>query len=247
VVAAVNSPNLIGVRAPWDRPESPGVVERLKALPATFAYIAEYGFFWAPESLDPWKYRRHLRELDWVCLRALRSEGSLTAAEMIEWLGRKERLRTNSEKTGIYSISEETIRDWLVFASRRSLVTRWVEPGADFNVDEFPALHWMLSESGGSAFRSPLRAIAVRFPYGSLLTFAGTVLLGGGGLAVAIGWLKAHENILMLAVGILVLLVYVVGVFMFINRSRKRETPGLAVVLIETVRGNAGTNTPIPL
>jgi hypothetical protein len=208
------------------------MLEALKEIPQTVSYMFKFGSYWAPETVDAWKYREQLRQLDWIALRALKAQGAMTAAELAEWLNRESRLHTRPEKTGIRSVSVETMRDWIACASRRDLVVPWAE---QLNAE---AEHWALSERGRAATRSPLGAVAARLPVSPLL--AG---FAGGGIFTAFSWLKQHETFLALLIALAVLTVYGSIIWLAANFSEKRDGAGLAVVWIETPR-IAGKDLP---
>jgi len=137
-----NEPLLADVRAPWDVGWRARDVIKPRNLWRMIAYNRRYKGFWAPSSMEAWRYRRLLRNLDEVCLRGLKSHGALTARELADWLNR-EGLHTKPELTGIHRITTATVHGWLQLASRRGLVGEWVcrhATGRD--------PHWELSEQG---------------------------------------------------------------------------------------------------
>ena len=227
-----STPPLAGVRAPWDRGERPGTLQSLKEFPQTISYMFKFGSYWAPETVDAWKYREQLRQLDWLALRALKSQGAMTAEELTDWLNRERRLRTNPEKTGIEFVSLQTIRDWIACASRRDLVAPsagWVSTNGE---------HWGLSEHGRAATRSPLGAIFARLPLSPLLSLA-----AGGGIVAGLGWLQQHQTVMTFLIVLAVVVIYLGGLWLLANFNEKRDGPGLAVVWIETPR-IAGKDVP---
>jgi hypothetical protein len=225
-------PALADVRAPWDHQQPLSMVEAFRVLPATVNYMSKFGFYWAPETVDIWSYRGQLRQLDWLALRALKSQGAMTPEELAEWLNRDRRIRTSTAKTGIDSMSVATARDWIACASRRALVLPWTE------VDGSEGHRWGLSDYGRSATRSPLGSIAARVPVSPLAT-----LVVGGGLAVAAGWLQQHQTLLALLIVFGALALYVGVILLLSSFSQKRSGPGVAVVWIETSR-IAGKEVP---
>lgn len=231
-----NEPKLAGVRAPWDG--GWGFWDRVspKNLWRSFRYTRKYGWFWAPSSMDPWRYRKFLRDLDEVCLRSLKSHGALTAKELADWLNREQLLRTKPKKTGIHRISVATASDWITLAHRRGLIVPWSRAGANRRRMS-GGVHWELSERGGEAVHSRLVALIGRLPYPSLLP----IVIGG--LAGWLEWLTLHQ-VVIVAIFYVALLALLAGVPAFWTiRSEKRENPGIAVVAIETLR-SAGK--PIP-
>lgn len=121
-----NEPKLANVRAPWDGAGwRYGDLLKPKNLWRTIAYDHKHKRFWAPASMDPWRYRRFLRDLDEVCLRSLKSHGALTARELADWLNREKLLRTKPERTGIHRVSVATAHDWISLARRRGYVVAW--------------------------------------------------------------------------------------------------------------------------
>lgn len=224
-------PTLAGVRAPWDR-EEPSTWESLKELPRIISYLLRFGSFWAPESIDVWKYREQLRQLDWIALRALKSQGAMTAEELAEWLNRERRLRTSPEKTGIDAVSTETIRDWIACAGRRDLIAPWPQQ------EGAPGEHWGLSERGRAATRSPLGALVAHLPLSPLFS-----AIAGGGIFAAFGWLKDHDTVTNLLIGVGAVVLYVAIIWLVASFNEKRDGAGLAVVWIETPR-TAGKDFP---
>lgn len=225
-----NEPLLADVRAPWDGAGKWSLL-RPRLVWKTILYNCRYGWYWAPVSMDPWRYRRFLSDLDEVCLRSLRSHGALTARDLADWLNRELLLRTKPEKTGIHRITLITARDWLDLANRHGLVTVWTDPSG--RADSSRNL-WQLTEKGQEAVRSKLLAFLDRFYPLMLALIAGGLLLG------AVRWLTVHPGILVWGV---LLGIEITALAVFTVRSERRETPGIAVVAIETLR-SAGR--PIP-
>lgn len=225
-----NEPLLADVRAPWD-----GAGKWRILLPRhlwrTIAYNRRYRWYWAPTSIDAWRYRRFLRDLDEVCLRSLKLHGALTAKELTEWLNREKLLRTKPERTGIHRISVATTHDWINLASRRGYVVAWggTRGGS----------HWGLAEQGHEAIHSKLVRFVGKLPYASLVP----LLITGGGLVAALNWLAHHPTAVVVTFYSLLLAVYLAALTFWFSRSEKRENPGVAVVAIETLR-SAGK--PIP-
>lgn len=225
-----NDPLLADVRAPWDVPDwGVKVLLKPKNFWRTIAYSHKHKGFWAPTSMNPWRYRLFLKDLDEVCLRSLKSHGALTAKELAECLNREKLLRTKPERTGIHRISVATAHDWINLALRRGYVVAWGRG------------HWELTALGREAIHSRLMALIRQFPYRSLL-------VGGTGLLALLGsflhWLSVHQVVIawivLFAMGALP-----IGVMnFFFNRSEKRANPGIAVVAIETLR-SAGRPIPV--
>lgn len=229
-----NEPKLADVRAPWDDVNW-GVRQLLKPrnLWRTIVYNRRYKGFWAPASIDTWRYRRLLKDLDEVGLRSLKLHGALTAKELADWLNRDKLLRTKPERTGIHRISVATAHDWINVARRRGYVVAWgVAQGGS---------HWELTKQGREAIHSKPMALIRQFPYRSLL-------VGGTGLLALLGsflsWLSVHQVVIVWII-LAAMAALPIGVMnFFFNRSERRANPGIAVVAIETVR-SAGK--PIPL
>lgn len=236
-----NEPLLADVRAPWDRSDEQGPLDALKSAWETLAYMRRYGFYWAPASMDGWKYRRFLRDLDAICLRALDSHGALSAAELTDWLNREKLVRTKPDLTGIQAIAIATTHDWLALAGRRGLVA----PYADARADRPGSgrRHWVLTERGSEEVRSRMLTLLARVPVGPIATGIGTLIFGGG-LIAAFKWLSLHESILITILLLLGYGAYFGFVYLYFSRFRKKEGPGLAVVAIETVR-SAGESIPV--
>lgn len=224
-----NEPLLADVRAPWDVPEwGVRILLKPKNLRRTIAYSRKHKGFWAPTSMNPWRYRLFLKDLDEVCLRSLKSHGALTAKELAECLNREKLLRTKPERTGIHRISVATAHDWLNLALRRGYVVAWGRG------------HWELTALGREDIHSRLMALIRQFPYRSLL-------VGGTGLLALLGsflnWLSVHQIVIAWIV-LFVIGALPIGVMnFFFNRSEKRANPGIAVVAIETLR-SAGKPLP---
>lgn len=219
-----NEPRLADVRAPWDR-EGWGVREAIKpkSLWRGVIYNRRYGWFWAPASMDAWRYRRLLEDLDEVCLRTLSTHGALTARELAEGLSRDNLLRTKPDLTGINRISVATAHDWFVVAHRRDLVALC------------EGRHWKLTERGHEAVRSNL--LRTLGPLAPALPF----LLGG--IAGALEWITLHQVVVVVIVYSVLLALAVAVPHLWMSRSEKRQNPATAVVAIETLR-SAGR--PIP-
>jgi hypothetical protein len=237
-----NEPWLVDVRAPWERPGS----KWRFLMPLYFwrvtVYNRRYGWFWVPASMDTWRYRRFLEDLDSVCLRAFKSHGALTPRELTDWLNREDLLRTEPDRTGIYKISVATAHDWINLARRRGYVTAWVNDPSGPQGKRRVGFHWKLTERGRGAVRSRFMSFISRFPY----TPSITLLVAGGGIAAlnsVLNWLSVHQAMLV-AVYYGLLLVLSVSAGLFVAASlEKRETPGEAVVAIETLR-SAGKSIP---
>jgi hypothetical protein len=225
-----NEPRLVGVRAPWDAGWRVRDVIKPKNLWRALAYNRRYKGFWVPTTMDPWRYRRFLKDLDEVCLRSLKSHGALTAKELADWINRENLLRTKPEFTGIHRISVATAHDWIRLARRRNYVVLW--GGADAG-----GSHWGLSEQGQEDVHSRLVSFIRRLPYGSWVP----IVLSG--LAGALEWLTLHQVVIVLGVYALLLGLAIAIPHFWMSRSEKRENPGIAVVAIETLR-SAGK--PIP-
>jgi hypothetical protein len=228
-----NEPKLADVRAPWDDPNW-GARQLLKprSLRRVFAYTREFGWFWAPTSIDAWRYRRFLKDLDEVFLRSLKAHGALAARELAEWLNHEKLLWTNPERTGIHRISVATAHDWITLAHRRGLVAPWGEAKTASG-----GSHWELSRRGREAIRPRIVALVDRLPYASLVPII------AGSLAGALEWLTLHQVVIVAIVYVLFLGLLVAVPSLWTSRSEKRESPGIAVVAIETLR-SAGR--PIP-
>jgi len=228
-----NEPKLANVRAPWDAGWRYRDVLKPKNLWRAIVYDRKYKGFWAPTSMDPWRYRRFLGDLDEVCLRSLRSHGALSAKELANWLNRGRLLRTKPERTGIHRISVATAHDWISLARRRGYVVAW--SGA---VD---GSYWELTEQGREAIHSRPMALIRQFPYRSLL-------VGGAGLLTLLGsflnWLSVHQAVFAWTILAAMATLLLGAVNFLFNSSEKRANPGVAVVAIETLR-SAGK--PLPL
>jgi len=227
-----NEAKLADVRAPWDAGWRYRDVVKPKNLWRAIAYNRKYKGFWAPTSMGPWRYRRLLRDLDEVCLRSLKSHGALTAKELADWLNREKLLRTKPERTGIHRISVATTHDWISLARRRGYVVAW--GGAR------GGSHWELTEKGREAVHSRLMVLIKQFPYRSLL-------VGGASLLALLGslldWLSVHQVVIAWIILVALLALPLGAMNFFFNRSERRNSPGIAVVAIETVRS---TGKPIP-
>ncbi|HWN73223.1 MAG TPA: hypothetical protein VNN15_05400 [Solirubrobacterales bacterium] len=227
-----NEPLLADVRAPWDAGWRVRDVLKPKNFWHGIVYNRKHKGFWAPSSMDPWRYRRFLKDLDEVCMRSLKSHGALTAKELAEWLSRERLLRTKPERTGIHRISVATAHDWITLAHRRGLVVPWG------NTVERPGrVHWELSEQGRESTQPKFVRFIREFPLLSLLPFV------AGGLAGALEWLTLHQVVIAVLVYAFLLALAVAVPSIWVNRSERRENPGIAVVAIETLR-SAGK--PIP-
>lgn len=224
-----NEPLLADVRAPWD----PGWRFRDVVRPKNFlraaVYSRKYKGFWAPSSMETWRYRRLLKDLDDVCLRSLKSHGALTARELTDCLNREGLLRTRPELTGIHRISAATSHDWISLARRRGYVDAWRQGS-----------HWELTEQGREAIHSRFGALIRRFPYSSLVVASsGLIAL----LNSFLSWLSVNQAVIVLMVWALILGLAIAIPHLWMSRSEKRANPGIAVVAIETLR-SAGK--PIP-
>lgn len=222
-----NEPLLADVRAPWDAGWRVRDVLKPKNFWRAIVYSRRYKGFWAPTSMDAWRYRRLLKDLDDVCLRSLKSHGALTGRELADWLNRESVLRTKPQLTGIHRISAATAHDWISLARRRGYIVPWGDGKS----------HWELSERGREATHSRLVSMIRRLPYGSWIPFV------VGGLAGALEWITLHQIVTVLIVYALLLGLAIAIPHWWMSRSEKRTNPGIAVVAIETVR-SAGR--PIP-
>jgi hypothetical protein len=238
-----NEPKLADVRAPWDgRGWRVRDFLKPKNFWRTIVYDRKYKGFWAPTAIDPWRYRLFLKDLDEVCLRSLKSQGALTAKELANWLNREELLRTKPEQTGIHRISVATVHDWINLARRRGYVVPWgVEAGGVQTMTRRVSGHWELTKQGREAVHSRLTALIRQFPYQSLLVGSAGML---GLLGSFLDWLSVHQAVFVWLL-IAVLVAFPVGMVNFVmNRSERRESPGIAVVAIETLR-SAGKPLPV--
>lgn len=226
-----NEPLLADVRAPWD-----GASKWRILLPwhlrRTIAYNRKYGWYWAPTSMNTWRYRRFLGDLDEVCLRSLETHGALTAREMKDWLNREKLLRTKPERTGIHEISVATVHDWINLARQRGYLRAWGSTEG--------ARQWELTERGREAIHSRFMRLVGRLPYASLVP----LLITGGGLVATLSWLGRHPTAIVIAFYALSSVFYIGALTFWFGRSEKREIPGVAVVAIETFR-SAGKSLPI--
>lgn len=185
--------------------------------------------------MDVWRYRRFLKDLDEVCLRALKSHGALTAKELADWLNRERLLRTKPELTGIHQITPATAHGWLDLAGRRRLVAEWICHHST------PRPHWELTDQGRKALHPKLLVVLSRLS--RWLSMLLPPLIVSGLLLGAVEWLSFHPGLLALAVVGAVFLLSIAVPILFMGRSEKRQNPGIAVVAIETLR-SAGK--PIP-
>jgi hypothetical protein len=231
-----NEPRLADVRAPWDC-EGWGVRQLMKPknLWRTIRYDRRYSGFWAPASIDAWRYRRFLAELDDLCLRSLRSHGALSARELASCLNDERRFRTKPEVTGIHRISVATAHDWMSLARRRGYVVAWA--GSEDAV-RGGGQHWGLTDQGAQAIHSKLTRAVRHVPFAPLVP-----LLISGGLVAALDWLGRHPSVIVVLFLCLLAGLEVAAVQFWFARSEKRQNPAVAVVAIETVR-SAGR--PIP-
>lgn len=235
--AKPNVPLLAEVQAPWDGLQS-GSWELLdpKNLWQLIDYRRRYKGYWVPTSMDTWRYRGFLEELDEPCLRGLKSQGALTARELADWLNRTNCFRTKPNLTGIHQISVATAHDWIGLARRRDYVVAWRrDPDSVFR----KATHWQLTERGDQAIRSKLMSVLRRIPYASLVS-----ILVGGGLVAAFNWLATHPTAIVVTFIALLVVIELVVVNIWFSRWEKRENPGIAVVAIETLR-SAGRPVPV--
>lgn len=229
-----NEPLLADVRAPWDVPGSKWRVFLPRRFWRTIAYNLRYGWYWAPASMDSWRYRRFLGDLDEVCLRTLKSHGALTARELVDVLDRENLLPTKPERTGIHQMTVATAHAWLGFASRRGLVAVWSHPSRRMGSG---SVHWELTDKGQEAVRSKFLLLAERFS--RLLP----TVIASGLIVVAGKWIAEHPEAWAWGLFMFVVILEIVAVNFFFNRSEKREAPGVAVVAIETLRS---AKKPIP-
>jgi len=236
-----NVPLLTDVRAPWD---DAGWGYRTLLKPKTLwraiVYDRRHRGFWAPASMDSWRYRRFLKDLDEVCLRSLRAHGALTAKELADCLNREKFLRTKPERTGIHRVSVATAHDWINLARRRGYVVAWSGESGGSQRTTRGGSHWELTERGHEAIHSRLEELIRQFPYRSLLVGSAGLL---GLLGSLLDWLSVHQAVFAWALILVIVALPVGAVNLFTNRSEKRANPGIAVVAIETVR-SAGK--PIP-
>ncbi len=217
-----NEPLLVGESAPWD-PESPIGLRRPRDIWRRIQYVRRYGTFWAPVRIEAWRYRKFLRDLDRVCLRALKCQGALTARGLAETLNRDKPLRTNPKATGIRTVSVATAHDWLVLASQRGLVTGSSLPSRAAS-SQVP---WQPTDRGQDAVRPTPWVVLDRFSALLLALIAGGLFLG------TLEWLALHPGILawMLVLGV------ELAAFSYLwIRSEKREASGVAIVAIESLR-----------
>jgi len=231
-----NEPLLADVRAPWDVGWRARDVIKPRNLWRMIAYNRRYKGFWAPSSMEAWRYRRLLRNLDEVCLRGLKSHGALTARELADWLNR-EGLHTKPELTGIHRITTATVHGWLQLASRRGLVGEWVcrhATGRD--------PHWELSEQGRKDLHPKFLVLLGRLS--RLLSRLLPALIVSGILFGAVDWLSLHPGLLASAIASAFLLFLMAVPLLFMDRSERRQNPGVAVVAIETLR-SAGKPLPV--
>jgi len=226
-----NEPKLADVRAPWEGVEPKWRLFTPPSLWKTVIYNSKYRWFWAPSSMDGWRYRVFLKDLDEVCLRSLDVHGALTAEELTEWLNRDRLLRTKPERTGIQSVALPTVDDWCDFGSRRGLITAWSSPAGR---PASPHAHWQLTEKGQEAVRSKLLVFLDRFYPLLVALTAGGLLLG------FFKWLAVHPGVVAWT---LILGIEVSGLAFFAARSERKATSGEAVVAIETLR-SAGRRIP---
>lgn len=187
--------------------------------------------FWAPATMDSWRYRRLLKDLDEVCLRSLKSHGALTARELTDWLNREKLLRTKPERTGIHRISVATTHDWISLARRRGYVAAWGGTRGGSN--------WELTEHGREAIHSRFMRLISRLPYPSLVP----LLITGGGLVAALNWLGRRPTAILITLYLALFALYLGALTFWFSRSEKRANPGMAVVAIETLR-SAGKPLP---
>lgn len=231
-----NEPLLADVRAPWDAGWKARDVVKPKNLWRAIAYNRRYKGFWAPSSMEAWRYRRLLRDLDEVCLRSLKSHGALTARELADWLNREGRLHTRSELTGIHQITTATVHGWFELASRRGLVSEWESRRSTGR-----GPHWELSEQGRKELHPKLLVVLGRLSF--LLSRLLPALIISGLLFGAVDWLSLHPGLLASAIVVAVFLFFSAVPLLFMSRSERRQNPAVAVVAIETLR-SAGK--PIP-
>ena len=225
-----NEPLLADVRAPWDAGWRVRDVIKPKNLWKAIAYNRRYRWFWAPTSMDAWRYRRLLKDLDEVCLRSLKSHGALTARELADWLNGEDLLRTKPELTGIHRVSVATAHDWINLARRRGYVVLWSGGAGAAGGAKPGGGHWELSERGREAIRARIVTLMNRLPYGSWVP----IVIGG--LAGALEWLTLHQVAIVLMFYALIVSLAIAVPHFWMSRSEKRENPGLAVVAIETLR-----------
>jgi hypothetical protein len=231
-----NEPRLADVRAPWDGVPSGWRRLMPRTLWRTIAYDHKYKGFWAPSSMDTWRYRRFLTELDDLCLRSLRSHGALSARELASCLNDERRFRTKPEMTGIHRLSVATAHDWISLGRRRGYVVAWT--GSE-DAARTGGQHWGLTEQGTQAIHSKLVKTVRQVPFAPLLPF----LIAGGGLVAVLNWLGRHPSVIVALFYCVVLGLVLGAVQLWFSRSEKRQNPAIAVVAIETLR-SAGRTIP---
>lgn len=228
-----NEPLLADVQAPWDDAGwGYRTLLKPKNLWKTIVYDRRHRGFWAPASMDSWRYRSFLKDLDEVCLRSLKSHGALTARELADRLNREKLLRTKPERTGIHQVSVATAHDWLSLAFRRGLVVPWGEAKGGRG-----GRHWELSKQGSEVMRPRFIRLIGQLP---LASFVPLVI---GGLVGWLEWLTLHQVVIVLLIYVLLVALAVAVPSLWMSRSEKRASPGIAIVAIETLR-SAGR--PIP-
>jgi hypothetical protein len=232
-----NEPLLADVRAPWDR-EGWGIRQLMKPknLWRTIRYDRRYSGFWAPASIDTWRYPRFLAELDDLCLRSLRSQGALSARELASCLNDERRFRTKPKVTGIHRISAATAHDWITLGHRRGYVVAWAgSEGAARGGGQ----HWRLTEQGAQAIHSRFMKAVRQVPFAPLVP----LLITGGGLVAALDWLGRHPSVIVALFFCLLAGLEVAAIQFWFSRWERRQNPAVAVVAVETLR-SAGR--PIP-
>jgi hypothetical protein len=235
-----NAPKLADVRAPWDAGWRYRDVLKPMNLWRAIVYDRRHKGFWAPTAMDPWRYRKFLKDLDEVCLRSLKSHGALTAKELADWLNREKLLRTRPERTGIHRVSVATVHDWISLARRRGYVVAWSGESGGSQRTTRAGSHWELTERGREAIHSRLVGLIRQFPYRSLLVGSAGLL---GLLGSFLDWLSVHQAVFAWIILSAMAALGIGAVNLLFRRSEKRENSGIAVVAIETVRS---AHKPIP-
>jgi hypothetical protein len=238
--APTNEPVLARADRPPGLGEGATTADMLLHLGGAIGYIHKYGYF-VPSSLDVWKYRRRLTALDPACLKELDSHGALTLEELTASLNRDGALRLLSNKTGIRCIATETVRDWIELARRRGLIAHWAEAGsADNRHLSDPDPRWMLSGLGHEELLTPLQRFAKNNSPAALLG----AIFGGGAV---FGALASNPTVLTILIFLAAFVVYVLGLSLYFLRDQRRNGPGAAVVVIETIRCNGKPIPALPL
>ena len=231
-----NEPLLADAPAPWDGGWKLKDFFRPRNFWSAIVYNRRYKGFWAPSSMEAWRYRSFLRALDEVCLRSLKAHGALTARELADWLNREGLLHTKPELTGIHQITTATAHSWFELASRRRLVVEWA---CRHSTGRAP--HWELSEQGRKDLHPKFLVLLGRLS--RLFSRLLPALIVSGLLLGALDWLSLHPGLLAFVIVAALLLLVGTIPLLFMSRSERRQNPGMAVVAIETVR-SAGKSIP---